>query len=180
LEQLLTPRRKLLLPTCLRHIEVSNFLQELVSKPTGFWNKLNYVCIVIGGGIGALLRYFSGNVFTHVKFPFGTLFVNCLGALLTGFLINFFNIFQFNVKWKLFLITGFLGSYTTFSAYSLETAHYFINGKIKHALINILLNNVLCILFVLLGIWLNKIIIPKSGMLFVFLGMWLNKIITPK
>jgi CrcB protein len=125
---------------------------------------MNYLCIVIGGGIGALLRYFSSlfiNLSTNNKFPFGTLFVNCIGALLIGFLVNIFDTFSINTKWKLFLITGFLGGYTTFSAYSLETVQYFINGNIKHALINILLNNVLCILFVLLGIWLNKIIIIK-------------------
>jgi CrcB protein len=125
---------------------------------------MNYLCIVIGGGIGALLRYFSSqfiNSSVNIKFPFGTLFVNCIGALLIGFLVNIFDVFQINIKWRLFLITGFLGGYTTFSAYSLETVQYFINGNIKHALINILLNNVLCIAFVLLGTWLNKIIISK-------------------
>jgi CrcB protein len=125
---------------------------------------MNFLYVIIGGGIGALLRYFSSqfiNSSVNIKFPFGTLFVNCIGALLIGFLINIFDVFQINIKWKLFLITGFLGGYTTFSAYSLETVQYFINGNIKHALINILLNNVLCIVFVLLGIWLNKIIVTK-------------------
>jgi CrcB protein len=126
---------------------------------------VNYLCIILGGGIGALLRHFSSqfiNSSINIKFPFGTLFVNCFGALLIGFLINFFDVFQISIKWKLFLITGFLGGYTTFSTYSLETVQYFINGNIKHALINIFLNNVLCILFVLLGIWLNKIIMGNK------------------
>jgi CrcB protein len=123
-----------------------------------------YLCIIIGGGIGALLRDLSSqfiNSAISIKFPFGTLFVNCVGALLIGFLINAFDLFSVNVKWKLFLITGFLGGYTTFSTYSLETVQYFINGNIKNALINIVLNNFSCILLVLLGIYLSKIIFAK-------------------
>jgi len=95
----------------------------------------------------------------NVKYPLGTLFVNCLGALLIGFLINIFNRYNINFKFKLLLITGFLGGYTTFSAYSLDTVQYFINGNIKLALLNIFLNNILCILFVSIGIWIYKIII---------------------
>jgi CrcB protein len=125
---------------------------------------MNYLYIIIGGAIGALLRYLSTlfiNQSVNTKFSLGTLFVNCIGALLIGFLINIFDIFSINNKWKLLVITGFLGGYTTFSTYSLETAQYFMNGNIKHALVNILLNNILCILFVLMGIWLNKILFTK-------------------
>jgi CrcB protein len=123
---------------------------------------MNYIFIIFGGGIGALLRYLSSqfiNSLTDGKFTVGTIFVNCMGALLIGFFVNIFNIYSMDNKWKLLVITGFLGGYTTFSTYSLETVNYFINGNIKFAIINIFLNNILCILFVLLGMWLNKIII---------------------
>jgi len=123
-----------------------------------------YFLAILGGGIGALLRYLSTQFINSVfkmQFSFGTIFVNCIGALLIGFLINFFDLHLLNSKLKILIITGFLGGYTTFSAYSLETVQYFINGNIKYAIYNILINNVLCILFVLFGLWLNNLIFSK-------------------
>ena len=125
---------------------------------------MSAIYIVIGGGVGALSRYFTSQFVNNLynkNFSLGTVFVNCIGALLIGFLINIFDIFAINPKWKLLIITGFLGGYTTFSTYSLETVHYFLNGNIKYGILNILLNNALCILFVLFGIWLNKLIFIK-------------------
>ena len=123
-----------------------------------------YLFVIIGGGIGALLRYLSTqfvNSIFKISFSLGTVFVNCIGALLIGFLINFFDIYSLNPKWRLLIITGFLGGYTTFSAYSLETVQYFVNGNIKYAVVNILANNVLCILLALLGLWINNLIFSK-------------------
>jgi len=126
---------------------------------------MNLLYIVIGGGTGALLRYLTSQFVNNLynkSFSLGTVFENCIGALLIGFLINIFDIFGINSKYKLLIITGFLGGYTTFSTYSLETVNYFINGNIKYGILNILLNNILCILFVLFGLWLNKIIFTNS------------------
>ena len=125
---------------------------------------MNLIYIVIGGGIGALLRYLTSQFVNNLynkSFSLGTIFVNCIGALLIGFLINTFDVFGINSKYKLLIITGFLGGYTTFSTYSLETVNYFINGNIKYGILNILLNNILCLLFVLFGLWLNKVIFVK-------------------
>ncbi|MDR2865182.1 MAG: fluoride efflux transporter CrcB [Spirochaetaceae bacterium] len=122
------------------------------------------IFIILGGGIGALVRYFATHYVNSVfgsSFSIGILFVNTLGALLIGFLFNLFQTFTVQPELRLFLITGFLGGFTTFSTYSLETVQYLLNGNIKYAVINIVLNNVLCILFVITGIWISKIIIPR-------------------
>ena len=125
---------------------------------------MHYFLVIIGGGAGALLRYVStqgiNNIFNH-KFTLGTFFVNCIGSLLIGFLVSMFDHFSMDNKWKLLIVTGFLGGYTTYSAYAYETIHYMLNGDVKYAVINILIHNILCLLLVVVGIWLSRIILLK-------------------
>jgi CrcB protein len=131
---------------------------------------MNYLFIAAGGGLGAVLRYvFTRFINTGLQNSFpqgiwrglgtgsiGTLTVNCLGALLIGFLSGFLDAIASDPKWRLFFITGLLGGYTTFSTYSLETVQYFLSGNIRQGVANILLNNVLCLACVLLGMWIRR------------------------
>ena len=125
---------------------------------------MNFILVIIGGGLGSLLRYISTlgiNAAFNNKFTLGTFFVNCVGSLLIGFFVYSFDLFSVDNKWKILIVTGFLGGYTTYSAYSNETINYILTGNLKYAIINVLIHNVICLLLVLMGIWISKLIFIK-------------------
>lgn len=94
---------------------------------------LSIVCVCSGACAGALLRWLA-NIMLNPLFPalpFGTLAVNWLGGLLMGCALGFFACCPgAPAQWKLFIITGFLGSLTTFSAFSGEMAALLSQGRI--------------------------------------------------
>jgi CrcB protein len=80
--------------------------------------------IGLGGGIGSIARYLCqrwvANYYPH-QFPWGTFAVNITGCLLIGIFWGLsFRSFDTNESWKLFLMTGLCGGFTTFSAFTLE------------------------------------------------------------
>jgi len=111
--------------------------------------------IIAGGAIGAVLRYYlSGLVqkqFSSTIFPHGTLVVNIIGAFLIGFFWELFQDIIVSGNLRLFIFMGFIGAFTTFSTYSLETLNLLRDNQFKFALINILLSNILCIALVFIG-----------------------------
>jgi CrcB protein len=123
---------------------------------------VKYLCVFIGGGIGAALRFLCSSGMSSVAgiwiVPAGTLLVNTAGALVIGFLASLFSSLAVPAELRLFLMTGFLGGFTTFSTYSLETVQYLQSGNLKSALMNILLNNILCFVFVFAGMQCAKIV----------------------
>ena len=87
---------------------------------------MHYVVVFMGGGIGAALRHgVNRAAMAHLGtgFPYGTLFVNIAGGLVMGMLAEWFLVKGGGSQdFRLFLTTGILGGFTTFSAFSLEAA----------------------------------------------------------
>ncbi|GMO49294.1 MAG: fluoride efflux transporter CrcB [Termitinemataceae bacterium] len=118
----------------------------------------NIIAIFFGGALGSVLRYLCTQYFNGLL---GTLFVNTAGSFAIGFLFNLFASVSLSAELRLFLMSGFLGGFTTFSTYSLETMHLLLEGNVKYALLNIALNNVLSIVFVILGMMLCRAVISR-------------------
>ncbi|MDE6832719.1 MAG: fluoride efflux transporter CrcB [Ruminococcus sp.] len=117
---------------------------------------MNYLYILLGGGLGAVLRYCISLIPFRSDFPFLTLITNFAGAFLIG-LINGFAIKKgLSENSLLFLKTGLCGGFTTFSTFSLETFNLIENHHIILALIYIFLSIVLCLIGVMLGMEVSE------------------------
>jgi CrcB protein len=97
---------------------------------------VNILLLALGGAIGTLIRYGLGLWITRTLeqplFPWGTFAVNLTGCLIIGILAGWNERTPFEVSTRLFLFTGFLGGFTTFSAFGLESVQLVRNG---HALL---------------------------------------------
>lgn len=84
-----------------------------------------WLYIALGGALGAVSRYALGNIISQqlgASFPYGTLSVNILGSFVIGVLWVWLAQQQWgNPAYKQFLIVGFLGAFTTFSSFSLDS-----------------------------------------------------------
>ena len=94
---------------------------------------MGFLIVFIGGGVGAALRHGVNLVMARwlgTAFPYATLAENVTGSLMMGLLVGYFA-FRGGAaqEWRLFLTTGILGGYTTFSAFSLDTALLYERGE---------------------------------------------------
>ena len=101
----------------------------------------NYLIIGLGGFLGAVTRY-AVSLWVGQKwgrsFPLGTFFVNVSGSFLIALIMSLTTErFMVNPQWRLFLAVGFLGAYTTFSTFELETGSLLRDGEWTVALLNI-------------------------------------------
>jgi len=97
----------------------------------------------VGGGVGAVLRYKLGGLVMHqfenARFPYGTFTVNVIGCLAIGLVAGWIERHHgVTTNLRLLVITGFLGGFTTFSAFGLETVYLLRRGTMGLALANAL------------------------------------------
>ncbi|KAA9037661.1 fluoride efflux transporter CrcB [Ginsengibacter hankyongi] len=117
--------------------------------------------IGIGSFIGGISRYllslFIQNKFLST-FPFGTLGVNIMACFLIGIVFGLSERGNFNMEWRLFLATGFLGGFSTFSSFSMETVGLLRDGQMWQAFTYIMSSMVICLLATFIGISLIKLL----------------------
>jgi CrcB protein len=125
---------------------------------------MGYLYVFLGGGLGAMLRHgmnlLGARLFPGFGFPIATLTVNVTGSIVMGVLAA---VFAFKgggpQHWRLFLTTGILGGYTTFSAFSLDVAVLYERGDLVSAALYILVSVVLSIAGLFLGLALTRYVL---------------------
>ncbi len=115
--------------------------------------------IGIGGAVGAVSRYWLSGVTQRIfngGFPWGTLSVNLIGSLTIGFLWGMFESVVVAQNVKIMIFIGLLGSFTTFSTFSLETFHLIRDGEYNLFLVNTIASFLLGIALVFAGYFISQ------------------------
>ena len=117
------------------------------------------VLIALGGMLGTLCRY---SLATWVEqrapsqFPYGTVVINLVGCFVAGLLFPLFEQSSVTPELRLAVFTGFLGGFTTFSAYGLQTVVLADGGVLGVAILNVLVSNAGGLAFVWIGMSLSR------------------------
>ncbi|WP_420861386.1 fluoride efflux transporter CrcB [Algirhabdus cladophorae] len=111
---------------------------------------MTYLLIALGGAAGAVLRYLVGMA---VAFPMGTMVVNVLGSFVMGLALVWV---AHHVKWSPLVMTGLLGGFTTFSAFSLDTLKLVETGRLGTAALYVTGSVVLSLMAVFAGVMLAR------------------------
>lgn len=118
------------------------------------------VAIALGGSVGALVRFWTANaVYAWLGrgFPVGTLFVNVSGSFLMGFLTELIlQRFPAVVEYRAAVLIGFLGAYTTFSTFAIESFYLIEEGSYWKAATNMVLSVALCVVAVWVGLIVGR------------------------
>lgn len=128
---------------------------------------MNYLWIAMGGAIGSVLRYAAGRGMTlwlGAAFPYGTLLVNIAGSFAIGLLASWFAAkgSADDSALRLLLITGVLGGFTTFSAFSLDTVLLWERGQAPLAALYVLLSVGVSLAALGVGLWLGRSLLFAS------------------
>jgi CrcB protein len=122
--------------------------------------RVPYLIVFLGGGLGAALRHginVAAARLMGTAFPYGTLTINITGSIVMGLVAGYFA-FKGDASqhWRLFLTTGILGGYTTFSAFSLDVALLYERGEMGLAALYVAASVVISILGLFAGLALAR------------------------
>jgi CrcB protein len=121
---------------------------------------MNYLLVFIGGGLGSTLRHVVNVVCPRLfgaNFPYHTFIINITGSIIMGLIAGYLAFKgDASQSWRLFLMTGILGGYTTFSAFSLDSALLYERGEIGLSLLYVLGSVLLSILGLFAGLSLIR------------------------
>ncbi|MCF8368802.1 MAG: fluoride efflux transporter CrcB [Bacteroidales bacterium] len=120
---------------------------------------MKVIYLLAGGALGSFSRYYISGITHKVAsgiFPWGTLLVNVTGAFVIGLLWGIFELKDLSPNIRIFVFVGFLGGYTTFSTFALETLNLLRDGNFKFAILNVVMNNLLALTFVFGGYFIAK------------------------
>jgi fluoride exporter len=121
---------------------------------------MNYVLVFIGGGLGSTLRHLVNVVCPRLlgaNFPYHTFIINITGSTIMGLIAGYLAFKgDTSQSWRLFVMTGILGGYTTFSAFSLDSALLYERGQTGLALLYVVGSVVLSILGLFAGLTLVR------------------------
>jgi CrcB protein len=122
----------------------------------------SYMIVFVGAGVGGALRHGVNVAFRALGsgFPYGTLFINVVGALVMGLLAGLFAVkFDLGQSWRLFLTTGILGGFTTFSTFSLEAAVLYERGELGAMAVYVMAS----VIFSIGGLFAGLFIVRQFG-----------------
>ena len=121
---------------------------------------MGYVIVFLGGGLGAMLRHGVNLATARLvgsAFPWSTFIINVTGSLVMGLIAGWFALkADASQGWRLFLTTGILGGYTTFSAFSLDAGLLYERGELGQAAFYVAGSVVLSIGGLFAGLWLVR------------------------
>ena len=123
---------------------------------------MNLLYIFIGGGIGSVCRYLISSVINQhstVLFPFGTFAANLIGSFVMGLCFYIFQKTVIPVEIRILITIGFLGGFTTYSTFCIESVNLFKEGEYLYFLLNMVLTNIISLIMAVGGMYLGKIIL---------------------